>query len=251
MYRYFEINELGCNIRCKVYYNEKCTAQKAVIFGTGFAGHKDNTAANAFADKLLSKHKNVIVVVFNWPAPGDDIKKKIALEDCSTYLRLVIEGVRKKYDLRDLYCYATSFGGYMVLKYISEQENPFLKIALRCPAINMYDLLTRTVMKQEEYERILKGKDVSVGFDRKVLVTKEFLKELKENDIRQRDYLDFADQILIIQGEEDEVVPVESSREFAENNLIDLICVPQADHRFRNPTHMSLVNKYVMEFFDL
>ena len=249
--KYFEVNAQGNNIRCKLYYKDKPAAEKAVIFCTGFAGHKDNNAANGFAEKLLSKRKDVIVVVFNWPAHGDDVKKKLDLSDCDTYLGLVVREVRERFGVRELYAYSTSFGGYLVLKYVSEHENPFRKIALRCPAVDMHDVLTRTIMKADELDRIMKGKDIQIGFDRKVTVTKKLLDELKENDIRTRDYLDYADMILILHGTADEVVPFESGKTFAENNLIEFIPVEKADHRFQNPVHMSLANKYVMQFFDL
>ena len=250
MHKYFEINEGSHHVRCKAYYRDRCSASRAVIFCTGFAGHRDNRAAEGFSEKLLSKYKDVLVVVFNWPAHGDDIKKKLVLADCDDYLGLVIREVKARFGARELYAYATSFGGYLVLKYISEHENPFEKIALRCPAVNMYDVLSQTIMRQDEYETLEKEHAVSVGFDRKILVDTDFLESLKENDIRTRDYLEYADRILMIHGEADEIVPFESGKAFSEDNVIDLIPVPKADHRFQNPAHMSLANKYVMEFFD-
>ena len=250
MFRYFEINAQGNNIRCKMYFAEKGAADKAVIFCTGFAGHKDNNAANKFAEKVLSKHRDVCTVVFNWPAHGDDVKKKITLDDCMTYLDLVIREVRGTYGIGTLYAYATSFGGYLLLKYISEHGSPFRKIALRCPAVSMYDVLTHTIIGSDELERIMKGKDVQVGFDRKILVTRAFLEELAANDIRTRDYLDWAEDMLILHGTKDEVVPFEDSRKFADDQLIEFIPVEKADHRFQDPVLMSLASKYVMEFFD-
>ncbi|MDO4867258.1 MAG: alpha/beta fold hydrolase [Clostridia bacterium] len=250
MHKYFEINAKGSNIRCKLYHGAERTADKAIIFCTGFAGHKDNGAAQKFADMALSR-KDTIVVVFNWPAHGDDVKKKLTLEDCDAYLGLVIQEVRAKYGVRELYAYATSFGGYLVLKYISEHENPFRRIALRCPAVCMYDVLTRSIMKNDELDRLAKGKDVLVGFDRKITVTHSLLEDIKANDIRQRDYLECAEDILILHGTADEIVPFEESQAFAENNLIEFIPVPGADHRFQNPAHMSLANKSAMAFFGL
>ena len=250
MQKYFEVNAPGHNVRCKVYANDLRSAKAAVLFGTGFAGHKDNNAAKTFAEKLLSKRKDAMVVVFNWPAHGDDVKKKLTLADCDTYLSLVIREIREKYGIQDLYAYATSFGGYLFLKYISEHGSPFRRVALRCPAVNMYDVLTRTIMKNDEYDRIERGKEVQVGFDRKINVTKELLDQLKENDLRQRDFLEYAEDLLILHGTKDEVVPFEDSRSFSEDNLIEFIPVEGADHRFQNPTHMSLANKRAMEFFD-
>lgn len=250
MEKYYEINGHGFNVRCKVYYQEKNHLTKAVIFCTGFAGHKDNKAAERFAEKLLSKDKHAAVVVFNWPAHGDDVKKKLALEDCSLYLAQVIEDTKERFGVQELFAYATSFGGYQVLKYISEHGNPFKKIALRCPAVDMHDVLTRTIMKNDEYERILKGKEVEAGFDRKIIVTPALLEDLKAADIRQRDFLDFAEDILILHGTKDEVVPLEDSQSFADDNLIEFIPIEGADHRFQSLVHMSLATKYVIEFFE-
>lgn len=251
MNQYYEIHTQGINIRCKVYYNAKSNADKAIIFGTGFAGHKDNNAASKFSEKLLAKGKNAVVVVFNWPAHGDDISKKLVLADCGTYLEHVIHDTKERFGVKQLYSYATSFGGYLVLKYISEHGNPFRKIALRCPAVNMYDVLTGTIMKQDDHDRIRKGKGVPVGFDRKIMVTQSLLEDLKANDIRKRDYLYFADDILILHGTADEVVPFSEGEAFAEKQLIEFVPFEGADHRFQNPAHMSLATKKVLEFFEL
>ena len=59
MEKYFEINENGNNIRCKAYLGESKRIKKAVILCTGFAGHKDNNVAKRFAEKALSKHKDI------------------------------------------------------------------------------------------------------------------------------------------------------------------------------------------------
>ena len=249
MERYFEINTDGRNIRCKEYCKDRRAVQKAVIFCTGFAGHKDNNAAKLFAEKALSAHSDTAEVVFNWPAHGDDVRKKLVLDECGAYLELVISEVKKRYGIQEVYCYATSFGGYLVLKYISEHGNPFVKIALRCPAVNMYNVLTETIMNHDEYDRIIKGKDVPVGFDRKIIVTRSLLDDLKANDIRERDYIEYADNILILHGTEDEVVPFEEGRSLAENQLIRFIPVEGADHRFQNPAHMSMANRAVIDFF--
>ena len=106
------------------------------------------------AEKLISK-RDALVVVFNWPSHGDDVKKKLVLEDCNTYLDLVIREVKTRYQVDRLFAYATSFGGYLVLKYISEHANPFEKIALRCPAVDMYHVLVSSITFNP-YTRIFK-----------------------------------------------------------------------------------------------
>lgn len=219
------------------------------MYGHGFAGHKDNGSAQKFAERVLSNYKNAAVLVFNLPCHGDDVKKKIVLADCMSYIEIVIGYIRSEFRTESIYSYATSFGGYLVLKYISEHENPFVKIALRYPAVNMADVLKNTIMKNDELKRVLQGKTVQAGFNRKIEVNRRFLADLEESDIQKIDYLDYADDILILHGAKDEVVPFETGKTFAEKNLIEFIPVENADHRFQNPACKELAAKTVLKFF--
>lgn len=249
MERYFEVNENGHNIRCKLYYSDLRAIRKIVVFGHGFGGHKDNGAAEKFAERMLSKYKGIAMVTFDWPCHGNDVKKKLCLEDCVTYLDLVVRHLQQKYDAAQLYAYSTSFGGYLTLKYIAQLGNPFRKIALRCPAVNMYDVLIRSIMTPDDLEKLKKGRDIPVGFDRKVPVSSQFLKQLQENDIRNYDYLDYAEDLLILHGTQDEIVPFDIVQAFSEDQLIEFVPIQGADHRFRNEQCMELATKEILAFF--
>ena len=251
MHRYFEINKSGHNIRCKIYYQNLKDIRRIVLFGHGFGGHKDNGAAEKFAMRLITKYKGCAMVTFDWPGHGDDVKKGFHLEDCMIYLRLVLEHVCQNYQTDEIYSYATSFGGYVTLKYILENGNPFRKIALRCPAVNVYDVMTTIIMSPTDHERLKKGKDIPVGFDRKVMIGIPLLEEMKANDIQQLDFIDYAEDILIIHGTEDEIVMFDVVRDFAENNIIEFVSVEGADHRFRNERKMEIAMKTILDFYAL
>lgn len=249
MERYFEINEGGHNVRCKLYCGDVHDIRKIVVFGHGFGGHKDNGAAEKFAHRMISKHKGTALVTFNWPCHGDDVKKKLALEDCNTYLSLVVDSLRRRYEETALYAYGTSFGGYLMLKFIAEQGNPFCKIALRCLAVNMYDVLTGAIMAADEMEKLQKGREISVGFDRKIPVSPRFLEELQVNDIRKLDYLEWAEEILVLHGTADEIVPFSAAQAFCEEQLIEFVPIEGADHRFRDMKKMDQAMKLILEFY--
>lgn len=250
MHQYFEISKADITVRCKAYYNDRSLIRKAIVFCTGFAGHKDNGTAEKFADKLLSEHDDAEVIVFNWPAHGDDAKKILDLQDCNSYLDILTDELKKR-DISELYAYATSFGGYLILKYLSEHEDPFVRIALRCPAIDMYGVLTRNIMKENEYERIMQGEKVEVGFDRKIIVTDKLLHDLQSNDIRQRNYRNYARKMLVIHGDVDEVAPFADSETFTKNNNIPFLPVKGADHRFQDPVLLTYAHNEVIRFLDL
>lgn len=250
MERYFEINTMGHNIRCKLYCRDIHSVEKTVIFCHGFGGHKDNASAAKFAERMLNKHKRTALITFNLPCHGDDVKKKLVLEDCLTYLDLVVKYVQETYT-QEVYAYATSFGGYLVLRYIHGRGNPFRRILLRSPAINLHEAFLNNILTKPEREQLEKGKEVQAGFDRKVPVTAAFLADIQENDIRKLDYLDYAEDILILHGTRDEIIPYEASLSFSEDNLVELIPIPDGDHRCRDPRKMDQVIKHILEFFAL
>ena len=250
MEKLFDINESGYSVRCKLYCSSVNAVKRAVIFGHGFGGHKDNKAAEKFAAKIISKHKDMGVVVFNWPCHGDDARKNLLLSECDLYLTMVLEYVKKWFNTDELYGYATSFGGYLFLKYIAEHGNPFRKVAFRCPAIKMYESINNRIMTKDNHEKIMKGKPALVGFDRKIKIGKQFLEDLEAADITQYEYLDYADDMIILHGTKDEVIPFEDSAKFADDNVIEFVPVQNADHRFTDPKTMDLAIHTIITFFE-
>ena len=221
----------------------------AVVYCHGFAGHKGNRAAARFAEYMLPKYKDMAVLCFDWPCHGEDVKKKHCLSDCDAYLGAVIRYARDVLHAERTDCYATSFGAYLALSYAAKHGNPFRMIALRSPAVNMYEVLC-SLMTETDRSQLAKGKDVLMGFDRKIAVGRAFLEELKEADITALDYSGIADTILIMHGEKDEVAPFAASQAFAEKNGIGFIPFPTADHRFSDPKLMTEAIQYVEAFFE-
>lgn len=248
---YFNINKEKCSIRCKRYYDDPSSVSDIILSGIGFGGHKDNKATERFARRALEKNKGVAIMTFNWPCHGDDVRKILLLEDCMTYMRLVVSYIHEKFEEANLYAYATSFGAYLFLKFISESKNPFHKMVLRCPAVNMYDVLTSHIMTKDNLNRIRKGKTEQVGFDRKISIRLQFLDDLCKNDIRERDYSRYYDSILILHGTADEIAPFEETQSFAFKNNLTFIPIEDADHRFMDAQKMNFAIEQSLHFFEL
>lgn len=248
--KYLDINNPGYSIKCKIFCDNFREIQHVIVFAHGFGGHKDTKAAGHFADAMLSKLKKTALFVFDWPCHGNDVRKKFSLEDCDTYLTMVLDYIKTQMNVQDICLYGTSFGGYMALKYIHDHgANPFRKIALRCPAITMGEVMRDRIMTDENKNVLAKGKSVMAGFDRKVLIDQAFLDSIMEADIRNYDYLDYADDIMILHGTKDEVVPIETSREFAEKNVITFNAVEDADHRFQDLNKLKLAHSQMIAFY--
>ena len=249
--KYFDINENGCSIRCKLYCTDPRDVRRVIVFCHGFGGHKDNKAAETFAGRAVSKRRGTAVVAFDWPCHGGDARKNLLVEDCDTYLTTLLEYARARFGTDELYAYGTSFGGYMLLRYLADHGNPFRKVALRCPAINMLDTLMGAIATEGDKASIAAGKPVFVGFDRKVKVGPQFVEALRTVDLFEVPFFDYADDILIMHGTADEIVPIEDSARFADDNVIEFVPVEGADHRFRDPKKMDAVIARMISFFEL
>jgi len=83
------------------------------------------------------------------------------------------------------------------------------------------------------------------------MIGMSLLEEMKANDIRQLDFIDYAEDILIIHGTEDEIVAFDVVRDFAENNVIEFVPVEGVDHRFRNERKMEIAMKTILDFYAL
>ena len=209
----FIVSRNGYNVSCKLYYEDKKAIPAVVLFGHGFGGHKDNKAAERFAQRALDK-LHFATVTFNWPCHGDDVRKKLRLADCDGYLTAMIEDIQNRFKGPRLFAYATSFGGFLFLKYMADHGSPFEKVTLRCPAVDLYWIQTHRIMSPEELERIEKGKEASVGFDRKVDLDKVFLDEIRAVDLLHHDFTAYMDDVLILQGRRDEIVPFDMVQSF-------------------------------------
>lgn len=239
MIKYFDISEDKLNIKCKLYYSDIQKIRRVLISCHGFGGSKDNNSSKKLSEEILNKYDDICLLTFDWPCHGTDVRKKIFLNDCNDYFEKVIDYSKKKFKTDNLYLNATSFGGYLSLKYIHEHGNPFKKILLRCPAVTMYNVLTTNILTKEDKIKLEKDKQIEFGFDRKFIITKEFVEELNNNNLMTYDYKKYKDLMIVYHGTKDELVPIEDVKEFCNKNCINIVEVEGADHRFMEQSKFS------------
>ena len=244
----YTVSRNGYNVSCKLYYEDKKAVPGVVVFGHGFGGHKDNKAAARFAERALDKLK-LCTVTFNWPCHGDDVRKKLRLKDCDGYLTAVLEDARERFHDPRLYGYATSFGGFLFLKYLAEHGSPFRRLALRCPSVDHYRVQTERILSPEDREKLQKGKEVLAGFDRKVAIDRTYLEEIRAVDLVHTDFTAYMDDVILLQGTKDEIVPFDTVRALADEQLMEFVPIENADHRFQDPRAMDEAIKVILEFF--
>lgn len=249
MEKALSINQAGYSIRCTLYANDPRKIGTVVLYGQGFGGSRDSGPVRRFAAKLLSKHKDAALLSFDWPCHGDDARKSLLLSECDAYLDQVIAYVQKRYQPRRLWAMATSFGGYIFLRRLAREGNPFQKLALRCPAVNFPDLLEQQVLTPLSLSKLEAGKSVLWGFERRMKLTGAFLKELRAGGVEQLDFSPFAPQLHILHGSKDKVIDPALTETFARRNGITYELIDGADHGFIDPQRLDLAIAAELAFF--
>lgn len=249
MEKYLNINGNGCSIKCKLFSNGAFSFENVVICCHGFSGNKESTAFKKLAEKILPLSKSTAIIAYDLPCHGEDARPNIDLNACELYLTTLIDYARTKLKAANFYACCTSFGGYILLNYIHSHGNPFKKAVLRCPAVTMHKLITETIISADDMKKLNKTKSAMAGFDKKIKVTKKFIDELEVNDINAYDFSSFKNDLLIIHGTDDDIVPFDVVKQFAMDNQIPFIATAGADHRYKNPVHMSCFVNSAYEHF--
>lgn len=249
--RYFTFTDDDLSISCKSFLPVSGKIENVVIAGHGFAGHKDSRAIRTFANILLGCNPSCMVLAFDLPGHGNDTGTPLRLVNCDRYITALRKYVGQKYPGAKLYYYATSFGGYLALKYAWEHDMPFEKMVLRCPAVHMSEILNRKVISEDMRKSLNEKGFCLSGFDILVRVDEEYLDELESFSVEKSDYSAMADKLLIIQGTEDELVDYDRVEDFCGKNNIRCILSEGADHRFVDSEKMKDAIYKTIDFMGL
>ena len=235
----------------------------------GFAGDKYSTVIEAVAkDRCRAGFR---CVTFDWPGHGDSTadSSMLTIENCLADLDAVVEHLRKSMAASSspnasadtaaapsggtsapLFCFATSFGGYLAMLDYRRHPEHFDRILLRSPALRMGKVL-RSFLDEDHMRRFRDGEALNFGFDRPLFLHYDFLTDLELPDhdaFRPLDGIGCS-PIAIIHGDADDVVPVTDSLRFAEDNHLPIRIVKGADHRYKKPGELEQIIDFAAEVF--
>ena len=203
----------------------------------GFAGSKRSLVISAVAEMLAEKNWNIMT--FDWPGHGDSPAgaDRLTVDNCLRDLDLIVGECRK--NGLPLSCFATSFGGYLAMNYHYRNPDVFSSIMLRSPALRM-DHVIRTLLEPAVFEAWKGGDKLDFGFDRPLVLGYSVYEDIKEHEIFSKPIAGHV-SLEIIHGDQDELVPVEDSREYAAREGVKLTEVAGADHRYSHAGELEKI----------
>lgn len=239
----FNIELEEYSIPCKLYTPEGNI--KRIVLGVhGFAGDKESSVLAALAERLSKK--DAALICFDFPGHGKSSAPYSCLrvENCIRSLLEVVKYVKNHFPESEYGIFATSFGGYITL-VCSEKLKDF-RIVLRAPAITMANSFVSKIIPVSKEQFIRDGGAVC-GFERKIFVSTMFYEDLLKYQIRIP-----TEQILIIHGTEDDIIPYSAVEELANiHKNIKLISIEDADHRFKKDGQLMQIVENTINWLDL
>ncbi len=239
-----KINGKNYNIYIKEYIPEKM--DEIFIACHGFGGDKDSSAIQKLAQNMSKK--NIGVISFDFPAHGESEVdgEFLTLENCINDINAIENYIKNKYNPPKINIFATSFGAYITLLKLIKENSKYNRIILRAPAIKMDEIFKNYLLNENLSDFMERGYSI-MGFERPMKIYTKYLLELENNkiiDLYNKNY-----DMLIIQGDKDNVAPIKDTYEFVNKNKnISLKVLEGADHRMKKDGEIDKVMEWVEEY---
>ncbi len=224
---YLNIN----GIPAKLYIAENACG--TVLAVHGFGGSKESGAISALAERVCGKGLNVLT--YDLPAHGERTEKAeaLAIDRCISEIVLIEQYIHDHFS-GDICTFATSFGGLCMLYRIAHSSDPYRKIVLRVPAVNMSDTLI-TISKMCDPEFTMQKAEKNgffIRMSRDYVIPYRFYNELC-NLSCLRSCKEWNDgRIMTIYAENDELVSLKDTETFLDcNPAIKSLLIKGSDHR--------------------
>ena len=238
----------GYEIPCRSHLTG---SQRVVILCHGFGSSKSSPTTTALQEELA--RNKVDSLCFDWPAHGECpadgsfLRVRCCFDDLAT----VEETLHARQPEGKIGYFASSFGAYLTVLYLSTRPHLGDRAFLRSAAVDMsgifqgwLDTPLGTEMAANGFVMLGAGE----GYARDMKITQGLVDDLSEYDVF-RLYRPNAAKIAMIHGEADVVASPQKAHDFARLAGADFSLLPGAEHRLMGLGEQDLVLEKAIEFF--
>jgi alpha-beta hydrolase superfamily lysophospholipase len=213
-----------------------------IIIGIhGFTGDKESSVLTRLSSEFNKIGKALIC--FDLPCHGEnDNTYPLNLNECVNAIKTIFDYVKTQYKGVPISVFATSFGGYLILNYLSKNDEELHKLILRAPAIYMYEALVNAILTEHNLTIEDFNKPIDLGNERPILIDNKFIKDVKDSKLEHARTTNHF--IYILQGKKDDIVNYKDNDKFFTQhypNRHKVIYFENADHRFKKPGELDKI----------
>ena len=234
----------GHAIPCHLTYSGE---DRLLIVCHGFGSSKSSPMVQALERTM--PEKGIGVLSFDFPAHGESPVDELRETWCIDDLETVEAYAASLAPQGEVDYFASSFGAFTLLNYLSARPHRGRKAMLRSAAVAMGRLAESWAGEKERADMEKQGYFIpDYDYVRPMRVTPLFLRELKERDLFQV-YRPGPTEIFMVHGGMDSVASPEDAREFAQRFGIPLLEIPQGEHDLMGPGQLDRVLAAALDFF--
>lgn len=230
------------------------TPEGIVIMIHGFESSKECRSGQLLLRRLPPAGFGVIC--YDQPGHGtaEARQERVRIGACMDSLARVEAYCAKQYPGLPVYYFASSYGAYLVLLYVSKRRHKGTKLFMRSAAVNMPDLFFKAD-PDPRMVRDLKTKGYftpNMELGNPVKVSKGMLEDLRANDLptvfAAADHRDMAFEM--VHGEEDAVIPASKAKAFADRFDIPITVMAGQGHSiWETPDAPEKVADLAIDFY--
>ena len=236
MEKLFKIKNLSTRI-----YLPTIPPKQIVIGVHGFFGDKESSVLVKLGETLVKNE--MALLTFDLPCHGhNDTSPILKLSECVDSIKNIFDWVHQNYPNTAISIFATSFGGYLTLLYLSKNHESLNRIILRAPAINMSHVLEDVLLPFQSLSAEDLKTPTNIGKEQTLWVNYDFIEELRVNNLQNSSPTD--NFLYILQGKKDDIVNPEDNEKFFNKyyeNKHKIIYFENADHRFKKPGELERI----------
>ena len=232
----------------------------AVVMNHGHGGSKEEHGGfTGIAEALLKK--GILTIRMDFPGCGDSVEPftenylSNMISDSNACLKYIMDNYNIDKDRLGILGY--SMGGRIALTIVSDKESPYKALGLLAPSADPgEELLVSILGGEEEYEKLFKevsSKDEAETFlnpfkEDQILSKKWFDEIIKSHPLKN--IREFKGEILLICGENDEVVPKDVTKKVSKAYRdTKEVTIKDSDHGFGFKSNEVSITDKVEDFF--
>ncbi len=195
-----------------------------VIAIHGFSSSKNSFVINQIAPIL--RKENIGILCFDLPGHGTRNKEKLNVQACLDSIIEIENKIRKIYKGKISFTGA-SFGGFLLLRYLQNNNREYGKVILRAPALEQYEIWKDDI--SENGRELIKSLESGNNyFQGKMEVETSVLNDYFKFDIFNN--LNIEQDVVILYGSKDKTVSNQNIFKLAKMKNWELFEIEGADH---------------------
>ena len=248
MEKRFTLSSGALNIPCRLLAPEDGQVRRLVLGVHGLGGSMNDEIQTGIAEEMELFYSAALC--FDFPAHGENPLDSDAftLPNCRKTLLAAARWLREQYPaVEDLCIFATGFGAYMTLLVLEEllAMPGRVKLVVQTPALLIHE--TILAMKDMTEPTLAAMGKLTLRAPRPFDVSYDFYRDLRDHIVLTTQPI----PMLILQGEEDAYIRMESIQNFRRiNEASKLVIIPGASHRFQEDGAWDMVLDLTRDWFE-